>query len=952
MEPGQVIADRYQLVRRLGSGANATAWVAEDRQSNTLVALKRLDLRGADDWKRVDLFEREARVLAQLSHPRIPRYLGYFTVGHDGFFLVQQLGVGRTCAAIGRVDEREARRIAREVLEILAYLHELKPPVLHRDVKPSNLIHGEDGHVLLVDFGAVRELTDDRTGSTVIGTVGYAAPEQYRGAATPRSDLFGVGATLVFLLYGCSPAELPQNRLRVRLPSTPRLSPSFRAWLLRMVEPAPEDRFASAREAVAELDRVQRPTRAIVLGATLAVLCVGGLVLVARTRATDANDPRRAAVLEPRAALPARLEVFRYPEIRTVRSVPAHTSAIFGIRPSPDGKLVATASWDGTATVWSTESWAALATFGHKGKTSSVSFLDDGKTLVTGGDTKVRLWDVATRTEKLELDAAAQVTGVDVSRDGKMLVASSFDGNARAWSLPDGKPLRTFAHSPGKGRVFDTSFTPDGALLATCGDDATVKMWNPSSGALRGTLAGHEKGVTQLAFSADGTLIASSSDDASVRVHAVNGFQPIVTLRAASDEVWSVAFSPDGRFLAAGSRDARLRVYARPSFWQRFNVPDESNGTLRLAFAHDGRTLYSGHGDGTFRVWSLPTDKPYPLPEAKMLPDPQLPDGPEELVLARRAERMIEHWEGKHTALDAAEVLVRDALARSPKHALSLVMLARITLRRGYLSGKNYRPGVLDRATKLVDDAIASDPKLIEARTQRAFILLRLEEDERARAALVDAAAIAPDHPRVHGLYAELAVREKAWSEAERRLKLVLEGGAVSDEIKAAYDGLLEVYEGMGEYDAMDEVHRRIVAASPKSAWAHGNYARFLNGRGQYGKAIELAKRAVDISDYGMVHAYLASSYVQAGVHSLWDLDHVDRAREWFEAALREDPRSANARYGLAATYRADGVRKRDSKLLAASKSELEAALKLDKDHPWAKRALAEHAGIAASVGG
>jgi serine/threonine protein kinase len=199
-KPGESIAQRYRIVDILGQGGSGTTYQAQDRRGQR-VALKALSLHRMTDWKMMELFEREARVLAQLNHPAIPRYLEYFHVDTPqdrSFYIAQQLAPGQSLAVLvqkgWRANEEEVRRLAAQILEILVYLHELTPPVIHRDIKPQNIIRREDGQVFLVDFGAVQDTYHNTfmRGSTVVGTYGYMAPEQFRGQAVPTTDLYGL----------------------------------------------------------------------------------------------------------------------------------------------------------------------------------------------------------------------------------------------------------------------------------------------------------------------------------------------------------------------------------------------------------------------------------------------------------------------------------------------------------------------------------------------------------------------------------------------------------------------------------------------------------------------------------------------------------------------------------------------------------------------------------------
>ena len=306
-QPGEIVADRYRIVETLGEGGNGITYKAELLQESHLeegqpenhryVALKALSLRHMEDWKPLELFEREARILQHLNHHRIPRYLDYFhvdTPDNRAFYIVQELVEGQSLAAMvekgWRTNEAGVRRIVIQVLEILLYLQDLKPLVIHRDIKPQNLIWGKDGQIFLVDFGAVRDTYKSTLarGSTVVGTFGYMAPEQFQGHAVPATDLYGLGATALFLLTHRSPAELPEERLKISFRSRVQISESFADWLERAIEPDAGDRFVSAREALGLLQRKisvkkpltpQVPWKAFIGVGILASIWIGGMKL-------------------------------------------------------------------------------------------------------------------------------------------------------------------------------------------------------------------------------------------------------------------------------------------------------------------------------------------------------------------------------------------------------------------------------------------------------------------------------------------------------------------------------------------------------------------------------------------------------------------------------------------------------------------------------------------------
>ena len=253
----EVLRDgRYVVAGVLGRGTQAETLEAEDRQANRRVAIKRFWVRGARSWKDVELAEREARVLRDLLHPNLPVYVEHFEEA-GALYLVMQCVPGDSLAAIcrerGSLDAGEIIRLLEDLSKILDYLHSRVPPVIHRDIKPSNIIRRDDGGYVLVDFGSVREKLRPEGGSTVAGTFGYMAPEQFQGRAQPSSDVYAVGATVLTVLTGRQPDELPHRGLSVDVGRAlgHSVDPRLRLALAAMLEPDPEHRPVSVTEALA-----------------------------------------------------------------------------------------------------------------------------------------------------------------------------------------------------------------------------------------------------------------------------------------------------------------------------------------------------------------------------------------------------------------------------------------------------------------------------------------------------------------------------------------------------------------------------------------------------------------------------------------------------------------------------------------------------------------------------
>ena len=264
--PGQILGERYKVQRQLGKKSGRWTLLAHDLTTGDLVTIKLLVIDDNLQPNDLKLFKREADALKLLSHPATPRYLGYFetdlTSGGRAMVLIQSYIKGASLAACvkqGRfLTEAEARHVARETLKTLIYLHQLVPPIVHRDIRPNNILlsaGSEAGkpQVFLVDFGSVKSLSSGDTALTLVGMNGYTPPEQVGGLALAVSDLYSLGATLINAMTGVHPAALQSESLRIDFKSALSISPELTDWLKRITEPSLDQRWASAREALEAL---------------------------------------------------------------------------------------------------------------------------------------------------------------------------------------------------------------------------------------------------------------------------------------------------------------------------------------------------------------------------------------------------------------------------------------------------------------------------------------------------------------------------------------------------------------------------------------------------------------------------------------------------------------------------------------------------------------------------
>ncbi len=267
----RILKERYEILRQLAKTAGRKTLLARDLKTNKLVVVKLLTFNSEVKWEELKLFEREAKTLRNLCYSAIPSYVDFFEIklgNQNALAFVQSyieaVSLEQQIQKRGIFREAEVKQLAKSVLQIFVYLHGQNPSVIHRDIKPSNLLlknrsGNSIGDIYLVDFGSVQTLASSEDTGTVVGTYGYMAPEQFGSCAVAASDLYSLGATLIYLLTGKSPTDLPQKQGKIQF-ELADCSPEFREWLEQMVESSLEKRFKSATEALKNLDNLSSAT--------------------------------------------------------------------------------------------------------------------------------------------------------------------------------------------------------------------------------------------------------------------------------------------------------------------------------------------------------------------------------------------------------------------------------------------------------------------------------------------------------------------------------------------------------------------------------------------------------------------------------------------------------------------------------------------------------------------
>jgi hypothetical protein len=301
----------YRVERVLVANAHGRMYVARDADGKQ-VALKELAFVHAPTLDAIAAFEREAKLVRALAHPGIPRFVASFEEGegvHARYYLAQELVVGQALdarLADHFYSEAEIVDLARRVLTILVYLQSVSPMIIHRDVKPANLIVRADGAIALVDFGAAH-VQGSTAGSTTIGTFGYMPIEQLAGIVDATTDVYALGATLVHLLSRQEPWKV-LHESNVAL----NVSRPLRAFVNRLVAKDPNARFRDAATALAALDTLgaaapRRKRWATIALAGAAAVAVGGGVAGLHAHYRHANDaePEPTPAIAPVPVRPA-----------------------------------------------------------------------------------------------------------------------------------------------------------------------------------------------------------------------------------------------------------------------------------------------------------------------------------------------------------------------------------------------------------------------------------------------------------------------------------------------------------------------------------------------------------------------------------------------------------------------------------------------------------------------
>lgn len=263
LEIGSVIDEKYKILSIIGQGGMSTVYLAIVEKANKHWAIKEIRKDGVQNYEIVSQgLIGEIDMLKKLKHPNLPSIVD--VIDKDGsFFIVMDYIEGITLKeALMRYGAPTQDTIldwAKQLCGVLSYLHSRTPPIIYRDVKPSNIMMQPDGKLILIDFGTAREFKNENVEDTVcLGTKGYAAPEQFggQGQTDERTDIYSLGATLYHLITGHNPGKPPYEMYPVRH-WNPSLSPGLEKILLKCTQNNPDDRYQSCEELFYALEHYE-----------------------------------------------------------------------------------------------------------------------------------------------------------------------------------------------------------------------------------------------------------------------------------------------------------------------------------------------------------------------------------------------------------------------------------------------------------------------------------------------------------------------------------------------------------------------------------------------------------------------------------------------------------------------------------------------------------------------
>jgi WD40 repeat protein len=634
----------YEIVRLLASGGGGTVYEALQENPRRKVAIKVLGV-GLGSETGLRRFQDEAQMLAQLQHPDIA------TVFEAG--LHHANGVGVPWFAMEYVEEaRTVTQFAnerglrlRDRLRLMARIcdavhHGHQKGIIHRDIKPGNLLVDPTGRPKVIDFGIARLTGDKGAEGEFAGTVPYLSPEQCsldESGVDVRSDVYSLGVVLYELLTGRLPHEVGGEsvheaartirEVRPAAPSTRdrRLRGDLDAILLKALQKKSEERYGSAAALGDDLHRylTHRPVEARAPGILyqigkfarrqrVAFLALSALGLVTLAAAAVSSW---MAILKERDRAAAEFSAY-------VANIAAAEAAIrvddvAEARQRLDETPPRLRNWEWRHLYGRLDASVRTIAAGMRIQTAAIS--RDGVFLATSETVlpyTIKVWDTAEGAVVREHTTNhGCATALALSSDGRLLAV----GYGGRYSGRRGRQVHILDAATGEiltdtaGHASDVNalaFDPTGQLLASASRDRTIKLWETKSGRLLHTLKGHEDRVVCLSFDPLGGKLASGGREGTIRIWDPSTGEAAGIWLGHAGSVDGVAFAPDGSRLASVGRDLTVRVWNAETGGVIAASRGHRGAVVAVAFSPDGRTVASGSYDKTVRLWDAFSGRP------------------------------------------------------------------------------------------------------------------------------------------------------------------------------------------------------------------------------------------------------------------------------------------------------------------------------------------------------
>lgn len=631
IHPGSLLQDRYRVHQLLGKGGFGQTFEVDDCGTPKVLKVLKLDRFQSPGAKQkaVSLFQREAVVLSRLHHPGIPRVEadGYFTLDNStGELLhclvmekIEGVNLKQWQAKQGHQPISQELAIAwlKQLAEILDQVHQQE--MVHRDIKPSNIMIRPNGQLVLIDFGAVREITEtylqkqkqNATG-TVIISAGYTPPEQAEGHAVAQSDFFALGRTFVYLLTSKHPNDFDKDLRTGKLlwrDGAPQISRELADLIDYLMATFPGKRPQTPQMILRCLEEIVSPPPLLPPPPPIQEIRVpsgrdreAGVTSSSSTSSSESTTSKPKGLFSLLSSfLPTTTTPSLWAKAKLRRTLSGHADVVKSVAISPDGQILASGSYDKTIKLWSLSTGELRQTlFNHTHRITCLAISPDGQTLASGSyDNTIKLWSLSTGELLHTLNGRPdRVRYLAFSPNSQMLISSG-DSTIKLWAVRTGKLLRLLGGNSNSARL--VTFSPDGHSCAVASLDGELELWNPHTGRHLRTFSSQLNEITALAFSINGQTLASGSSTAIQLWHPHTGKQ-LRSLPTQSQGTSSISFSRDGQTLACAS-GKMIELWNWSSGKRLCALSGHFRTVESVVFSPSGHILVSGSSDQTIKIW-------------------------------------------------------------------------------------------------------------------------------------------------------------------------------------------------------------------------------------------------------------------------------------------------------------------------------------------------------------